>query len=263
MQRSRVEDVVLSPFFTGDTRMNAKVSVSNLVRRDPHREAVEDFQRIPPFPDGQQTWQGFVESCARTAHGQPFSVTLQKGPRLFHTGHYAPMSHPEHTFFGLLSVRNDGKLGKMCFGKESSEFVDHHSESRRAIFVVDGFDSKFLQVSSGCFLAGSMFKVTGFDQHPKSVMNRLVSFVNDIAGDRKTLPHSVEATVLAKTNRHLNTFLKECESFCPVDDVRIALQSVEERIHMRLRQMEDERAELLRRLRETTVERCILKRSFD
>lgn len=179
---------------------------SIMSRVDRHKVARQKHERLPYYPKGTGfDWDSFVDKCQNTS-GVPFVLQIQKTPEwnedVFVLGEELPIEN----LFGITSLRTDGRLGQLCFGRHSATFGGHPNEvASRRIFTVDGFDELFLRTppkGHGC-------KVFAMHMDEKTVDKIFLDWLQKMVGRRNEAVPLVsgEVSAMIELRKHLRAFM--------------------------------------------------------
>lgn len=112
--------------------------MSIMAKQDRQGEAVARYKRLGRFPNGHQTWAAFAASM-QSEKEIYFAFSLMEEPPKRPTDFF--FGSKDDVVFGVLTTRNDGKIGKLCFPALST---GHDGDEKLVLF--DGFTREDLQL---------------------------------------------------------------------------------------------------------------------
>lgn len=104
---------------------------SIIAKRDRQAEAVGRYESLGRLPNGHTTWASFAVSMQREKESY-FALSLMEAPPKTRSEFF--FSPKDEVVFGVLTTRDDGRIGKLCFPVLSSK----PGESDK-IELLDGF----------------------------------------------------------------------------------------------------------------------------
>ncbi len=173
-------------------------------REDSTRTAIHRHQKLPYYPgENGFEWTAFV-AAHQKSDGKPFSIQVERSPErgeIVSLGRDGRL-HSE-IFFGLTSKRDDGKLGRGCFGLSLRLFrLQGSSAGMREIFVVDGFDDEVLRTPP----CGIKAKILAFHTDPSKLNEQFAYWFGRLVPDTKDKGPTEEECV---NLLHLRASVKE------------------------------------------------------
>lgn len=177
-----------------------------MARVDRHKVARQKHERMPYYPKGTGfDWESFVEKCQNTS-GVPFVLQMQKTPEWNEDVFVMDDELPLENLFGITSLRTDGRLGQLCFGRYSNTFGGGPTGlAERRIFTLDGFDELFLRTpprGHGC-------KIFAIHTDEKTVDKIFLDWLQKMVGRRNEDSPLISDLVPAmiELRKHLRVFM--------------------------------------------------------